>query len=132
MTKSICLQEEAKKLKSEEALHKDLKDRFEGVSKELEATKDTLAATLSQLADRTTTASASERTVADASQNLAVRTPILLHPFSPLPVTIAPLHTYDSTYSATGSLPAAHQCSPPLLLLVPRIPGEPTTTLDAQ
>lgn len=67
----VLLQEEVKKLKSDEALHKDLKEKFEAATRELKETKEKLAATAAQLADSSTTASASERSVADASESVA-------------------------------------------------------------
>src|SRR5690242_4858262 len=68
----LCDQEEVKKLKTDEDVHKDLTQRFEAVSGELKSTKDKLAATLTQLADSSTSASASERSVQDATEKLQV------------------------------------------------------------
>ena len=59
-------------MKEEEALHKDLKEKFEAVTKELEATKDTLSNTLKQLADRTSSAASASSKVAEAEKQYEV------------------------------------------------------------
>ena len=74
-------QEEAKKLRSEEELHQDLRAKFELVSGELEATKMTLANTLQQLADRSSSASAAQSKVVDAERELEVRAHTLMLKF---------------------------------------------------
>lgn len=69
----VLVQSEAQNLQEQQALHKDLAKKFEVVSKELEATKDTLANTLAQLAEKTSSATSAEIGVAEARQALQVR-----------------------------------------------------------
>ena len=100
-------QEEAKKLRSEERLHQDLRTKFELVSSELEATKETLANTLQQLADRSSSASAAQSKVVDAERDLEVRAhtaqpgsglfppsqPVLKHALCSMPINDHPHHS---------------------------------------
>ena len=74
----VLVQSEAQNLQEQQALHKDLAKKFEAVSKELEATKDTLANTLAQLAEKTSSATSAEIGVAEARQALQVTSRVLV------------------------------------------------------
>lgn len=67
------MQSEAQKLRDGQDVHRDLVTKFEAVTKELEATKDTLANTLAQLAEKTSSANSAETSVSEALQALKVR-----------------------------------------------------------
>ena len=55
-----------------------MKEKLEAVSKELGATKDNLSQTLSQLADKSSSSSATERKVAEATKQLEACPSIVL------------------------------------------------------
>lgn len=66
------MQTEAKKLQRKVEQSEDLKGKYEATSKELEDTKDNLSNLMGQLADRSSSASETERKVAEATKKLEV------------------------------------------------------------
>ena len=69
----IYLQKEAKELQGKLDQNSELKGKFDAVSEELGATKDTLSKMLSQLADKSKSTSETERKVAEAAKQLEAR-----------------------------------------------------------
>ena len=66
------VQSEAKNLRDQQGLQAELVKKFESASNELESTKDTLAATLAQLADKTSSANTAQTNMAQAHEALQV------------------------------------------------------------